>query len=156
MLWYIIDGYNVIHKIKALKNSSFPQEEFLLFIRRYKLTGSKNNQVTVVFDGYAKPEFLRQFTEFKVIFSEGQTADTVIKNKVANAKNKKQIVVVTDDREILDFSRREGARLMKVIDFISPAKKKKKLQKNSSSKDISYSLEREITESLRNIWLKNE
>ena len=63
--------------------------------------------------------------------------------------NKKSVVVVSDDREIKDYARGMRARLCSTADFL---KLKKKSQ--VGSKDISYSLQHEITEEMRKIWLK--
>ena len=101
MLWYIIDGWNVIHKIPSLKSSFLIKEDFISFIRKYHLTGSGNNRVTVVFDGRADLEMARKERIADIVFSGGKTADELICSKVSQAKNKRQIVVVSDDNEII-------------------------------------------------------
>ncbi|UCG35411.1 MAG: NYN domain-containing protein [Candidatus Omnitrophota bacterium] len=149
MLVYIIDGFNVIHKIPTLKSSSNPWQDLISYIKQKKLTGSKNNKVCIVFDGSPRTDALRE-RQFQILFSCERDADDVIKERIQKAKNKRQIVLVSDDREIRDFAKAQGANLLSVADFL----KVKQKQKKEPSKDISYSLQREITEELRKIWLK--
>lgn len=148
MLVYIIDGFNVIHKIPELKTSLSPQKDLIAYIKRKRLTGSKNNRVVVVFDG--KPDLTLGEKDFEVFFSQDRTADDVIKEKVSRMKNKRQVLVVTDDREIVSRVKNEGAAVLRVSDFIKTKPKKCK----DEGKDISYKLQHQITEELRRIWLE--
>ena len=59
--------------------------------------------------------------------------------------------MVSDDRQIRDNTKKDGARSSRIADFL---KTKKKPQR--SEKDISYSVQHEITEELRRLWLKEE
>ena len=148
MLVYIIDGFNLAHKIEELRGSSCLQQDLIQYIKKHALTGSRNNKVTVVFDGNMRWGFSEK--EFEVLFSGKHTADTLIKRRVENSSNVRQVVVVTDDREVRDFVRRRGASLCRVKDFIRGKKKKKRQE---TAKDISYPLARQITEELRRIWI---
>lgn len=155
MLWYIIDGYNVIHKIDEIKKSVSPRQEFVYYIKRNNLTGSSNNKVTIVFDGGPHYEEFIAEKQFNIMFSQDTSADELIKDRISRAKNKKQIVVVSDDREIREAARREGAQILRTKEFLT---KKKKIQKESSAprKQISLSVQEEITEELRKVWLRDE
>jgi len=146
MLVYIIDGFNLAHKIPQVKKSADIHLDLIRYIKSKKLTGSRNNKVTVVFDGRTDPEAAKEAV-FKVIFSGPVSADDIIKDKVRKAKNKKQIVVVSDDREIRDFVKSQGARVCNVMDFVKTDKRAKK-----EGKEISYALQNEITEEMRKIW----
>jgi hypothetical protein len=107
--------------------------------------------VIIVVDG--KFDFsINKNDEFEIIFSEDKSADEVIKNKIDNVKNKKVVRVVSDDREIRYYAKRMGVISLRTSEFI---KKDKIKNKNKESKDISYSLQREITEELKKIWLGN-
>jgi len=149
MLVYIIDGFNVVHKVCALKASPNPWQDLISYIRQKKLTGSKNNKVCIVFDGNPRLDALSE-RQFQILFSCEKDADSIIKEKIQKAKNKRQIVIVSDDREIRSFAKAQGANLLSVADFI----KVKQKQTKEPDKDISYSLQREITEELRKIWVK--
>jgi len=149
MLLYIIDGYNLTHKVKSLKNSSTPQADLIRYLAKNRLTGSKNNKVIIVFDGNLEPG-LRQRLGFFQVFASGQnSADDLIKKKAELANNKSEVVVVTDDRALRDSVRRFGVKLCRIAEFIS--KKQKKTAQ--PEKDISHSLQHEITEEMRKIWL---
>jgi len=153
MLWYIIDGWNLINKLKELKNAPSPSQALLSYIKKNNLTGSKNNKVTVVFDG--RPNFVRynKDTDFNIMFSGERSADDVIKREVSRYKNKKQIVVVSDDWDIINYAKSEGAGFLKVKDFLEK-RRKKSVSYSEKVKEIELSLQREITQELKKIWLK--
>ncbi|MBN2484181.1 MAG: NYN domain-containing protein [Candidatus Omnitrophica bacterium] len=156
MLWYLIDGYNVIHKSDEIKKSASPRQEFVYYIKRKNLTGSRNNKVTIVFDGGPHYDEFLQEKEFSIVFSMERSADDVIKEKIARAKNKKQIVVVSDDREILQCARTAGARIVRAGEFLTEKQKRIEKEDGVVEKNISLSVQEEITEELRKIWLKDE
>jgi predicted RNA-binding protein with PIN domain len=139
-----------VHKVPSLKNSLNPHRDLIQYIKKHKLTGSPNNRVTVVFDGHIDNDAIRE-REFEVIFGLGKSADSVIKERVHKLKNKSEVLVVSDDREIADYVRKEGAKPVKIADFI---KIKEPKPRDEGSKEISYTLQAQITEELRKIWLK--
>jgi len=149
MLVYLIDAFNLVHKVESLVDSFAPHKDLISYLKINKLCGSRNNKVIVVFDGYPPRDFVER--EFDTVFSFDKTADDVIKAKVDEAANKKQIVVVTNDRQIRDYVKRQGAVVCKTDEFTKKKSKRKRIQE---SKDISYSIQEEITEELRDIWLK--
>src|SRR3990167_8989179 len=101
MLVYIIDGYNLTHKIAALKKSAAPQRDLITYIQKNRLTGSPNNKVIIVFDGNLDASLRREFGFCELIGSADKSADEVIKKKVLTLKPRSEVVVVTDDREII-------------------------------------------------------
>ena len=149
MLLFIIDGFNLVHKIASLKSSSFPQRDLIHYINKNRLTGSRNNKVIIAFDGKADPEAARS-RGVEVLFSGDRSADEVIKKRLEKIKNRSQVVVVSDDLEIRDAARAAGAKICRTADFI----KKKRKKEINEAKEIDYSVQREITEELRKIWLK--
>jgi predicted RNA-binding protein with PIN domain len=138
-----------VHKIPKIKNSPAPCLDLLTFIYKNKLTGSSNNDVWVIFDGGRPPYQINNF-QYKILFSGSEIADDLIIKKVEQAKNKKQIVVVTDDRQLAYRARSLRARNISVNEFIAKTKRK---EKKEEGKNIKYSLQREITEELKKIWL---
>lgn len=152
MLVFLIDGFNLVHKIPKVKSSSFPQQDLINYIDSQKLTGSKNNQVIIVFDGWISQPLVNQ-AKFQIVFSQDKSADDLIKARVAKAKNRAQILVVTDDRSIRDFARTQGVKSLKTIEFLGLAKRKSEGLDNANDKEISYSLQQQITEQMRKIWL---
>jgi predicted RNA-binding protein with PIN domain len=151
MLVYIIDGFNLIHKIASLKRSVSPHRDLIRYIKEKRLTGSKNNRVIIVFDGKIN-EDLKRVGDFEIVFSGDRSADEVIKEKIEKIRAKSEVIVVSDDREIREAVKIEGARSLPVLDFISRERRKKR----EADKEISYTLAREITEELRKIWLDNK
>jgi len=153
MLLYIIDGFNLVHKIPSVKKSDIPQLELIHFIKNHKLTGSHNNKVVIVFDGAFQIEAKRE-AEFEVVFSGNLSADELIKARIDRIKNSKyplsEVIVVSDDREIRDYAKKQGAVSERAVDFA----KRVKETVREGSKDISYPLQKEITDELRKIWLK--
>ena len=157
MLHYIIDGWNIIHKIPEVKKSAAPRQEFIWHIRRQNLTGSGNNKVTVVFDGGPHYDEFLEEKEYSVVFSLEESADEVIKRRISRAVNKKQLVIVTDDREIIYHARAEGAQFVRSKEFLTPKKKRPPARRDyQPKKRISAKLEAEITEELRKKWLKED
>ncbi len=157
MLLYIIDGFNLVHKLTSVKTSETPQYGLIQYIKKSKLTGSARNNVIIIYDGGCPDNFPPE-REFKIIFSDKKLADDLIKQKIYAIKNLNkfpisEVIVVSDDREIRDYAIKHGAVSLRTLDFLK-IKKEDKRANEKEDKDISYPLQREITEELRRIWLK--
>ena len=175
-LHYILDGYNVIHKLpNALKQDKLEgQRDYLVrFIEMYQPQGSANNRVTIVFDGKSEFASLMAPSTLQIVFSKDETADDWIKRFVEDSKVRNNIVVITNDRDIQYMVRALGARFASVDEFLAKAKskarlkyehldiklsaaKKKSLSEPKKVKDISENIQNKITSELKNIWLKKE
>jgi len=116
-----------------------------------KLTGSRNNKVVIVFDGSFNLAASQEKGDYELVFSQSLSADELIHKKLKSLSNKSQVLVVSDDREIRDFTKREGARSLRIHEFV-----KIKQSQTPEGKEINYSLQREITEEMRKIWLKDK
>ena len=96
-LQYIIDAYNLINHpaFKPVSKSALNIQHALAdFIRSNSLTGSKNNTLVLVFDGY--PPSLDELpcqNGLLCLFSRTQEADELIKEIVQNSASPKSIVV---------------------------------------------------------------
>jgi predicted RNA-binding protein with PIN domain len=152
MLTYLIDGFNLFHQISELERSTSPRGDLIQFIRANRLTGSRNNKIIIVFDGHQTPDTPME-REYKILFSNDRTADDVIKDKISKSKNKRQLIVVSDDREIRDHAKMEGAISMRIQDFLKKGAAREK-RKSSDERDINPSKMIEITEELKKIWVK--
>lgn len=150
MLVYIIDGFNLIHSVSILRSSNAPHYDLIHYIKKNKLTGSKNNKVIIVFDGKVNPDVAREM-EFEIIFSRDRCADDVIIERVRRMKNKSEVVVVSDDREIRYAVKQERAKSYRIADFV-----KIKIKKQKNEKEISWELQKEITQEMSKIWLKDK
>lgn len=87
-----------------------------------------NNRVTVVFDGHpdhngffpgAPVEGASAAHDIRVIFSDGCSADDKIKLMVEELADKKNCVVVSNDKDIFLYARSLGAQIMSVEAFTS-------------------------------------
>ncbi len=128
-------------------------------IKSKNLCGSLKNSVTLVFDGYSGNfESGRQDSRCGVIFSGDESADEIIKRIIEQTKNKKVIVVVTDDKEIVCFAKYSGCLHMGVEEFLSRAVSKgvedNPKEKNLSKQELNYGQISRINEELRKKWLK--
>jgi predicted RNA-binding protein with PIN domain len=126
----------------------------LEFISINRLCGSRKNKIIVVFDGFPDIRYPGSGTEIGVVFSRKESADEKIKRIVAESGNAKNIVVVSDDKEIKFFTTSYGARVEGVEEFFN-CKEKTKEKKNESFKpELTYTEMHRINEELRRIWLK--
>jgi predicted RNA-binding protein with PIN domain len=129
----------------------------LKWIDHARPQGSVNNQVTVVFDGH--PDYTGGSYEFqgeiRMIFSDGCSADDKIKLMVEEDVDKKNCVVVSDDKDIFLYARSLGAKVMSVAAFTSKAPGIQVL-KNPDGKYISLSRQEKINKELSRIWLKEK
>ena len=161
-LHYLLDGYNIIHKIQGLAERELDDQRMGLvhFVETRRPQGSWRNKVIIVFDG--QPGIVQRDhpSDISIVFSQGESADDKIKRMVADASDKKNVVVVTNDRDIQYAVRSSGAQVCSVEDFLRKGSAASLLKRNSkksedvSVKNISKNLESMITKELENIWLK--
>lgn len=167
-LHYLLDGYNILHQMPIELRGKLEDQrhQLIQWIENHRPQGSIKNSVTIVFDGqsgiYGGD---RNFPSVKVIFSQDESADEKIKSLVAQASNKKNIIVVTNDRDIQYAVKASGAKVMPVEEFLALADKrhlrsaqnssKHSMEKESSSK-VSTSMEYKITSEMEQIWLKSK
>lgn len=161
-LRYIIDGYNLLnHKLFPAKFKK--SSEAMVSIKNLILLGknlSKKSEVIVVFDGFPSlnQKMLNHQVRPRFVYSGGKSADQKIKEIVENSSNPKEIIVVTDDKEIRFTVKAKGAQVLSVEEFIFPKdsslgqKEKKSLE--SSKPELSYQKMYQINRELRKYWLK--
>jgi len=136
---------------------------FIKLIEIHRPHGSVRNTLTIVFDGKPGMTNVTSTSVVKVIFSQGESADDRIKSMVAKADNKKNMVVVTDDREIRYNVRAQGARLQSTAEFTAKLRtstaranqlvKSKSPEEASGKKQISRTAEFKINKELEQVWL---
>lgn len=110
MQHFIIDGYNVIHAIPALKktlahNAASARELFIHSVAQ--LTHQKKFRCTIVFDGVAPADFSKQSppAPVHVLYSSPLTADAKIKQMIEQSKKRSLLVIISSDREIINFAK---------------------------------------------------
>lgn len=155
-LHYIIDGYNLLKNrafLSEVKPRQNPRRELIDFIRRKV---SPKNKVTVVFDGY--PDSLREQLDepgVTVIFSRDISADDKIRKilEAEPAKNLKETIVISNDRQILSCAGMTGAGSSQVEEFVAPAARR--IRKHNEPKtELSYTETAKINNELKKLWLK--
>jgi len=155
-LHYILDGYNIINQVHFARSKLKDGRNSLIrFIEKFRPHGSRNNEVTVVFDGNRNNFSSLPHSEIKVVFSSTESADEWIMGYIERVSHPKQFVVVSDDREIKFFVRALGAKVLSVKGFMSRVKRKSsstEREKKPLSPDKVY----KITKELEEIWLKEE
>ncbi|MFH1287375.1 MAG: NYN domain-containing protein [bacterium] len=152
---FIVDGYNAMHRLSLCEDNNLQagRERLIALIKKYKLAGSSNNKLTIVFDGKMNIFSPYENVGKGVIFTQDETADDKIKRMVEDSKNPREIVVITDDNEIKYYTRGLGAKVTSIADFFARTKKKSKSTDNEkmSEYDESYF---QITDELKKLWLK--
>ncbi|NOZ64713.1 MAG: NYN domain-containing protein [Caldiserica bacterium] len=108
----IVDGYNLLHQLPRLKGKKIDRARDIM-VRKLGEKRRTFQEMIVVFDGEEGPVPAR-FREkgIKVIFSGEESADDYIKRQVKRSKTPHKITVVTDDREIRDFVKLHGSKLL--------------------------------------------
>jgi len=157
-LQFIIDGYNVIHHPiftqQVTQKAKYPKSALLEFIKKNRLCGSSRNKIMVVFDGYPEPSSNKTASDTNIVFSGNETADEKIKRVVESSDNPKNIIVVSDDKEIKFFAKVCGAKAIGVEEFIPTKEKKAKDEDDLLKAELTYAQIDKINKELRKIWLE--
>jgi predicted RNA-binding protein with PIN domain len=159
-LQYIIDAYNLINHpaFKPVSKGALNIQHALAdFIRLNKLTGSKNNSLVLVFDGYPPPaKDIPCQNGLLCMFSRRQEADELIKIIVQDSASPKNIVVVSDDKEVQLTSRFLHAQICDVKEFICGKKNRQSAtyaELAAVDFKLSYAKMERINVELRKKWL---
>jgi len=124
---YVLDGYNVIfgEDLSSPKSTGeqFESARFRFIEMLSQFKRRSRDKVTVVFDGGDKGK-VRDDGEFahgvEVIFSGPRaSADDVIIERIDRSRRSRQLVVVSDDRQIRQAARRARIRSLGTSDFMS-------------------------------------
>ena len=158
-LQYIIDAYNLINhpRFKAIKPAVNIQQNLADFVRINKLTGSKNNRVILVFDGYPpRDQDIPEGDGLVCKFSRKIEADELIKKIVEESTCPRNIIVVSDDKQVQLMSRLSRARISGIEEFIG-GKRNNKFASTGSLDSVepglTYSAIQKINAELKKKWL---
>lgn len=119
----IIDGNNLIHCVPEIKKF-FTRDKVAAQISIIEIVKSRtviNQKIIFVFDGHGV------FKKDGAIFSEGKTADEVIREKIEKSSNSSKLKIVSSDSEITGFAKVCGCIIQRSEDFwkeINPVKGK--------------------------------
>ena len=158
-LQYIIDAYNVINHPQfnpSSRGCSGVQGSLVEFIRANRLTGSSRNKVIIVFDGYPKAgQDIPEEPGMLCLFSRTIEADEKIMKLIEESAQRRNIVVVSDDRQVQMGARFLAAQSCGVEEFIRGKKNKGRQDAGGGERDdkISYSKMQKINAELKKKWL---
>lgn len=115
----MIDGYNVAKL--GWPDRSLEAQRDALINRAENLARRHGADLTIVFDGASVVgAHAAQRRTIRVVYSpDGVTADDVIRSEVARLPFDRPVVVVTNDREIVDDVRRAGANVVPSNAFVA-------------------------------------
>jgi len=156
-LQFIIDAYNILNhpSFKAVEKSvSGVQKSLLDFIQAHKLTGSAKNKIILVFDGY--PPAGEEFSvtgDVLFIFSRKISADEKIAKLIEESANPRDIMVISDDRQVQLMARSLKARVCAVSAFGADKKIPPGRSQDTDDKKVSFSAMEKINSELRKRWL---
>ena len=144
MRHYIIDGNNLIGKIASLqklqkKNKQSSRDKLAFILESYFL-GKPNNKISLHYDGF--PGQSIKIQNIRIIYSGKKTADDEIKYQIEQEKNRRNLIVVSSDRNLKDFASVCGCDWMSCEDFAkavmnrSPDDEEKKRQDELSNDEF--------------------
>jgi predicted RNA-binding protein with PIN domain len=118
MKHYIIDGNNLLHKIKTLealmkKDKQAPREKLAFMVERF--AGAKKIKISLHFDGFVNIPI--KADRIKILYSEKRSADDDIRNEIESAKNRRNLTVVTSDEALKQFAKKCGCESILSEDF---------------------------------------
>lgn len=144
---YIIDGYNVIKQYHSITNKQLLNGKLsFLYLLERKLSAAK---IIVVFDGFPKLGSRVYNFKIEVKFSRENTADDCVKDLIKNKKKREKILLVTDDRDLINFSKSHNVQVKKVEKFLKHDIIKGEKKRENPSKPANLSLQgRKITQYL--------
>jgi uncharacterized protein len=124
MSHYIIDGNNLIGKIKSLKelqkrNKQGSREGLVSMLNNY--FAGKKIKATLHLDGH--PNTALSFPSGRIIYSEKRNSDSMICEEIDNSKNPKLITVISSDHRIINYARANSCTPIKSEDFYCEIKK---------------------------------
>lgn len=118
MKHYIIDGNNLIGKIKYLnqiqkKNKQQSREKLAFLLSRY--FSNRKVSVSLHFDGFENDAI--KVSGIKIIYSGSLTADEKVKHEIEKSKNLKNNILITSDNNLAEFGRVCSCQVIKSEEF---------------------------------------
>jgi len=115
---YIIDGNNLIGKIKSLnqiqkRNKQHSREKLAFLLGRY--FDKKKVSINLHFDGFENDAI--RVSGIKIIYSGSLTADEKIKREIEKSKNPKNNILITSDSNLAQFGRVCSCHVIKSEEF---------------------------------------
>jgi predicted RNA-binding protein with PIN domain len=131
---YLIDGYNLFHAAQSVLPQGFDLARSQLTTWLGSWSAASQEKVTVVWDGVAPPVPLAsQIGDSRLfeIYARGQTADERIAKILEIESGVREVVVVSNDREVQRFARHFGAGVESCEIFLKRVARELRRQKSS-------------------------
>ena len=135
---YIIDGNNLIGKIKDLwnlQNSDKQMSRVKLVKMLDEYFSQKKVKVSLHFYGFETDKI--PSISSKINYSNNKTADSKIKKEIDHSKNPKVIAVVSSDHSVMQYAKVNSCTVLKSEEFARNLKKRKK---GNSEEEIAKSI----------------
>jgi predicted RNA-binding protein with PIN domain len=116
---YLIDGNNVMDQA-GVQDADLSAARKRLIIGLVHFVAETRGKVKVVFDGTADDEFPdgRVYKGVRILYARpGSDADTRIKDIIRRASYRRDMILVTSDRELESYAKRQGVRAIKAGKF---------------------------------------
>jgi predicted RNA-binding protein with PIN domain len=151
-LHYIVDGYNVIQSSDRLASGRLrdQRDKLLAFIEQKRPHGSLRNRITVVFDGQPDVSSPPYQGNIEVVFSEGPSADTIIKRRADAAARPRDVVVVTNDKAVRRWAAGAKTRLMSCEEFLAAGERPSPRSNPAAAMDPADV--EDINDELKRLW----
>jgi predicted RNA-binding protein with PIN domain len=116
---YLIDGHNLIGQMSDISLSD-PDDEMKLVIKLRGLAARENKRVIVIFDnGVPSGKSQASNGSVDVVFaSPGSSADSIMLERIKNARDPHHWVVVSGDNVVLAAARGRKMKTYKSADFV--------------------------------------
>lgn len=147
---YLIDGHNLIGQLDDLSLSDANDEVKLI----QKLTGFAarvSKRIVVVFDNgiTGGRSRLSTYTVEVIWARQGSSADRLLQERIQDAKDPQQYVVVSSDREVLSYAQERRMQAVRSVDFARLLKPNVVPDKDSAIKLDYYPTPKEVM-----MWLQ--
>jgi predicted RNA-binding protein with PIN domain len=116
----LVDGHNALGALKIRAKTHEAARQALL-----RLVASVTPEATVFFDAREAPPGLAESGREQgvhVHYCRRREADQAILDEVRDADDSRELIVVTNDREVAGRARQLGARAVGIAEFLGPAR----------------------------------
>ncbi len=115
---YLIDGHNLIGQLPDLSLTD-PDDEAKLVLKLIGFVARTGKKVVVVFDhGLPGGKSKMSTHSVEVVFASNPgDADSIMKGRIAKAKDTAQWTVVSNDHAVLDAAKARGMKTVRSRDF---------------------------------------
>jgi predicted RNA-binding protein with PIN domain len=151
---FLIDGNNLINYHPKLKRD-FEKDKILARDNLIQLINdfmiNSKNEATIFFDGFPqsdiKPEmkhsFIKAGNNVFIKYSRNSSADSVLKKIIDQEKNKRILVIVSSDHEVMNYGRINSCLVKSAEEFAKTLEKTRKAENPKfnptlSSNEIDY------------------